>query len=93
MCIRFSATAFLRVSRGDVAAVLLGWFDPQPCRVVVGEEATIYERELAETRDTVGPERYAALTATGAAMSYDEIAEYALRETDQAMSETEPAGQ
>jgi len=90
---RYSARAFLRVNRGDVAAVVLGWVDHEEYGVLLGEEAAIYQRDVTEARDALEVERYAALTARGAAMSYDEIIDYTLHETRQPTSETVPPGQ
>ena len=80
--LKISATAFRRVGHPDVAAILLGWVDQQPQRGTAGEEGAMYERQQAETRDELGAERYDVLNARGAAMSYDEIVEYALRQAD-----------
>jgi len=85
--LKHSANAFRRAGNPDVAAILLGWVDQQPQRGTAGEEGELYERQQAETRDELGIEEYAILTARGAAMSYDEIVEYALQQADQLMPE------
>jgi tetratricopeptide (TPR) repeat protein len=82
MTIKISANAFRPAGHPDVGAILLGWVDQQPQRGTAGEEGDLYERQLAETRDVLGPEEYDALAARGAAMSYDEIVAYALQQAD-----------
>jgi hypothetical protein len=63
------------------------WVDHQPWVGAGGEEEEMYERELAETRDEIGIEQYDVLTARGAAMSYDEIVEYALQQAHELIPE------
>ena len=89
--LRYSTRALLRVKYSDAAAVLLGWVEQQPYGLLLGEEAAVYDRDVAETRDAIEAERYAALTARGAAMSYDAIITYTLHEIEQAISEVETA--
>jgi tetratricopeptide (TPR) repeat protein len=80
--LKHSANAFRQAGHPDVAAILLGWVDQQPQRGTAGEEGEMYERQQTETRDELGPDEYDALTARGAAMSYDEIVEYTLQQAD-----------
>jgi hypothetical protein len=55
--------------------------------------AEVAGNRRSRARDALGSERYAALTARGAATSYDEIVEYAFHEIERETSETEPSGQ
>jgi hypothetical protein len=49
------------------------------------------EHDIAQIRDSLEAERYAALTARGAAMTYDEIINYTLDETEQSISSLKTA--
>ncbi len=84
--IRYSASVFLRVNRNDAAAVLWGWIDEAGYGLLTGGELVLSEHEIDQIRDSLEAERYSALTARGAAMTYDEIIDYTLDATEQSIS-------
>jgi len=57
---------------------------------LAGREHESQERAIQALRDRLGADRCAAVSARGAAMSYDEIVEYALAELDRLIAEAEP---
>ncbi len=84
------ALALQRAGNSEVAAVLLGYVDAQPQRGNEGWEGEFHEGVVAEVRAALGDVAYDAAAVRGAAMPYDDIVQYALQETDNALVQTEP---
>ena len=58
--------------------------------MIYGDPADVAERDaiLDRARAQLGPDRYDAAYAIGAAMSYEELVEYTLAELDRLQTET-----
>ena len=84
-----SVTAFHRARQAETAAVLLGWIDEQPLRGTAGQEADLYRRQQAQVRGQLGDDRYQELSQRGAAMSYEDMVEYALEQADSILAHPE----
>jgi hypothetical protein len=70
----------------EFAAVVHGFASQGPDAALVpsvqGAEAALHERALAAVERTLGAQRFAELTAQGAAMNFDEASDYTIAELD-----------
>ena len=75
----FAATLGAAVTDGPLAEP--AWVDP--------DERADRQATLDDARERLGPDRYDAAHATGAAMSYEQTVEYTLAELDRRLAETD----